>query len=69
MENLLDHIETPRDLRKLGIEQLPQVCKELRDFIIDESSRNPGHFGASPTPFATEVNPSCTACSTFFVPR
>ncbi|MBQ4215318.1 MAG: 1-deoxy-D-xylulose-5-phosphate synthase, partial [Bacteroidales bacterium] len=32
---------------KLSIEQLPQVCKELRDFIIDESSRNPGHFGAS----------------------
>ena len=47
VENLLDHIETPQDLRKLGIEQLPQVCKELRDFIIDESSRNPGHFGAS----------------------
>ncbi|MBR5434842.1 MAG: 1-deoxy-D-xylulose-5-phosphate synthase [Bacteroidales bacterium] len=44
---LLDQIEYPSDLRKLGIEQLPQVCKELRDFIIDESSRNPGHFGAS----------------------
>lgn len=47
MENLLDHIETPDDLRKLNVEQLPQVCKELRDFIIDEASRNPGHFGAS----------------------
>lgn len=47
MENLLEHIESPADLRQLKIEQLPQLCKELRDFIIDESSRNPGHFGAS----------------------
>lgn len=47
MENLLEHIEVPSDLRQLKIEQLPQVCKELRDFIIDESSKNPGHFGAS----------------------
>ena len=47
VESLLDHIEVPSDLRQLKIEQLPQVCKELRDFIIDESSRNPGHFGAS----------------------
>ncbi|MBQ3677419.1 MAG: 1-deoxy-D-xylulose-5-phosphate synthase [Bacteroidales bacterium] len=45
--SLLEQIEFPADLRKLSIEQLPQVCKELRDFIIDESSRNPGHFGAS----------------------
>ena len=47
MDNLLEHIEDPADLRLLKIEELPQVCKELRDFIIDESSRNPGHFGAS----------------------
>jgi 1-deoxy-D-xylulose-5-phosphate synthase len=47
LSNLLEHIEFPHDIRKLGIEQLPQLCKELRDFIIDESSRNPGHFGAS----------------------
>lgn len=47
VEHLLDTIEVPEDLRKLNIEQLPQVCKELRNFIIDESSRNPGHFGAS----------------------
>lgn len=47
MKNLLEHIEFPEDIRKLGIEQLPQLCKELREFIIDESSRNPGHFGAS----------------------
>lgn len=47
MEKLLDNIEYPADLRALSIEQLPQVCKELREFIIDESSKNPGHFGAS----------------------
>ncbi len=47
LKHVLEHIEFPEDIRKLGIEQLPQLCKELRDFIIDESSRNPGHFGAS----------------------
>lgn len=47
MYKLLDKIEYPHDLRKLDLEQLPQVCKELRDFIIDVISENPGHFGAS----------------------
>ncbi|MFO7867814.1 MAG: 1-deoxy-D-xylulose-5-phosphate synthase [Bacteroidales bacterium] len=47
LESLLKHINSPLDLRNLGIEQLGKVCAELRDFIIDESSRNPGHFGAS----------------------
>lgn len=43
----LDQIDDPSDLRKLKVEDLPQVCSELRDFIIDEVSHNPGHFGAS----------------------
>ncbi len=43
----LDKINDPSDLRKLEISELPDVCKELRDFIIDEVSTNPGHFGAS----------------------
>ena len=47
MQKLLDSIQYPEDLRKLGIEQLPQVCKELREFIIDATSQNPGHFGSS----------------------
>ena len=47
MQKLLDSIDYPYDLRKLGVEQLPQVCKELREFIIDVMSENPGHFGAS----------------------
>lgn len=46
-QNLLMHIQTPDDLKKLSAEQLPRVCDELRDFIIDALSCNPGHFGAS----------------------
>ena len=45
--NLLDNIDYPDDLRKLKEEQLPQVCSELRDFIIREASSNPGHLGAN----------------------
>lgn len=44
---ILSTIDSPDDLKKLEIEQLLQVCKELRQFIIDEVSCNPGHFGAS----------------------
>lgn len=40
-------INDPSDLRKLTIDKLPAVCEELRQFIIDEVSHNPGHFGAS----------------------
>jgi 1-deoxy-D-xylulose-5-phosphate synthase len=44
---LLDKIEYPADLRKLKPRQLPQVSKELRDYIIDVVSVKGGHFGAS----------------------
>ena len=44
---LLSQIKTPTDLRKLSVEQLPQVCQELRDDIIKEVSVNPGHFASS----------------------
>lgn len=46
-ETLLQQINTPEDLRQLKPEQLPSVCEELRNFIIEEVSNNPGHFGAS----------------------
>ena len=46
-ESLLNNIEYPSDLKKLKVEQLPQVCEELRTFIIDELSHNPGHFASS----------------------
>ena len=45
--NLLNSISDPEDLRKLSVEQLPEVCKELRQDIIKEVSCNPGHFAAS----------------------
>ena len=45
--NLLQSINNPEELRKLSKEDLPKVCSELRDFIIDSVSTNPGHFGAS----------------------
>lgn len=44
---LLNQIKYPADLRKLSIDQLPEVCKELREDIIDEVSVNPGHFASS----------------------
>ena len=44
---LLSQITTPEDLRKLPKSDLPQVCAELRQFIIDNVSVNGGHFGAS----------------------
>lgn len=46
-DNLLKKIDSPYDLRQLSPEQLPQVCGELRQMIIDELSHNPGHFGSS----------------------
>ena len=44
---LLNKIDSPDDLRQLPAEVLPEVCGELRLKIIDELSRNPGHFGSS----------------------
>lgn len=44
---LLNKIDSPEDLRKLNAEQLPEICHELRQKIIDELSCNPGHFGSS----------------------
>lgn len=44
---LLETIHYPSDLRRLEIEQLTEVCRELRQDIIDELSCNPGHFAAS----------------------
>lgn len=46
-ESLLDQITDPSELRKLNVDQLPEVCKELRNYIIDAVSTNPGHLGSS----------------------
>tara|TARA_B110000090_G_scaffold120821_1_gene134200 strand:- start:315 stop:2084 length:1770 start_codon:yes stop_codon:yes gene_type:complete len=47
MNDLLKHISDPTDLRKLSPEQLPQLAKELRAFIIDVVATKEGHLGAS----------------------
>lgn len=45
--SLLRKIDSPADLRKLSIDQLPDVCRELRNFLIGSLSSNPGHFASS----------------------
>ena len=44
---LLEAIHTPEDLRKLPAEQLPEVCKELRQDLLEEVSHNPGHVASN----------------------
>lgn len=44
---LLPTIDSPADLRRLKVDQLPQVCAEIRDFLIHSLSDNPGHFASS----------------------
>jgi 1-deoxy-D-xylulose-5-phosphate synthase len=43
----LSKIDSPDDLKQLTREELPQVCSELRQFIIDEVAKNPGHLGSN----------------------
>jgi len=47
MYDLLNTISSPADLKKLKPEELIELSNELRQFIIDIISSNPGHFGAS----------------------
>lgn len=44
---LLETINSPADLRALPMEKLPQICDELREYIIKNLCTNPGHFGSS----------------------
>ena len=44
---LLNQIQLPADLRKLSVEQLPKLCDELRQDIVQELSVNPGHLASS----------------------
>jgi len=44
---LLNKIQYPEDLRKLQVDQLPQVCDELRQDIVQEVAVNPGHLASS----------------------
>ncbi|MGM9705311.1 MAG: 1-deoxy-D-xylulose-5-phosphate synthase [Prevotella sp.] len=44
---LLSQIKYPEDLRRLSVEQLPELCRELRRDIVEELSVNPGHLASS----------------------
>ncbi len=44
---ILKNIQSPSDLKGLDLDQLNQLCDEVRQFIIDAACINPGHFGAS----------------------
>ena len=46
-KDLLANIHIPSDLRQLPISELPDVCEELRQTIIQELANNPGHFASS----------------------
>ena len=44
---LLNKIQYPADLKRLEVSQLPDLCKEIRQYIIEVVSNNPGHLGSS----------------------
>lgn len=45
--DLLYRVNSPADLKRLAVSQLPQYCNELRQYIIEECSKNPGHLASS----------------------
>ena len=47
MSNLLSQIQSVEDLRKLPVSELPKLCSELRQFIIEQTAQHPGHLGSS----------------------
>lgn len=44
---MIEEINYPSDLKRLKIEELPQLCDELRQYIVDELAVNPGHLASS----------------------
>ena len=46
-KKLLDFINFPQDVRKLQVEKLPQLCAEVREFLINSVAQTGGHFGAN----------------------
>ncbi len=55
--DLLNRIQSPTDLRKLSLDELPRLCQQLRKDIIEEVAVNPGHLGSSLG--ATEITVAC----------
>lgn len=47
MQNLLDNIKSPQDLKKLSLNDLPSLASQLRDFMIENVSKTGGHLGSS----------------------
>jgi len=47
MARLLDEIDSPSDLKRLPLDELPRLCQEIREEIIATCARNGGHLGAS----------------------
>jgi 1-deoxy-D-xylulose-5-phosphate synthase len=47
MERLLDRIDSPHDLKLLAVGDLPRLCQEIRDEIVETCARNGGHLGSS----------------------
>jgi len=47
MYKILDHINSPEDLRKLSRKKLPELCSEIRDYMVKCCADNPGHLGSS----------------------
>jgi len=47
MSRLLDRIDSPTDLKRLAVEDLPRLCQEVRDEIVQTCARNGGHLGSS----------------------
>lgn len=45
--DLLSTIDSPADLRKLSVDRLPELCADIRRFLIKSLSENPGHFASS----------------------
>ena len=47
MAQLLDSINSPADIRSLDMDQLRQLCSEVRSYMVEVCSENPGHLGSS----------------------
>lgn len=45
--SILNKIDSPEDLRRLSPAELPELCADIRKFMIENLSHNPGHFGSS----------------------
>ena len=44
MSELLDKINSPKDLKELNIKELPMLCAEIRKFLVEKVSKTGGHL-------------------------